>query len=156
MFLSQHRDTQAIFYLLNIQYRADVLGHPSICNFFGNISIYYNTRMLQNIGKLFYTSVAIPKRKVQYLVLPQRAAITTAQRRGIDETRFFVTFASMLSHESKIATFNSSKFLDSLVSNFFFITSQRYSMGFRSWLCDSHGQTDILFSSSQDLVLFAL
>ena len=62
----------------------------------------------------------------------------------------------MLSYDSNIATFNSSKFLHGLVSSFFFITSQRYSMGFRSGVCDGRGQTDILFLSSQDLVLFAL
>ena len=93
--------------------------------------------------------------KVYYLVLSPRAAIITPQRRGIDGTTFSVTLASMLSHDSKIATFNSSKFLHDLVSTFF-ITSQRYSVGFRSGLCDGHGLTDTLFLSSQNLVLFAL
>ena len=47
-----------------VRYRAEVLGHPSICNFFGYISVYYNTRMLHIIGKLFYTSAAMAKRNV--------------------------------------------------------------------------------------------
>ena len=62
----------------------------------------------------------------------------------------------MLSHDTKIATFNSSKILHGPVSNFFFITSQRCSIEFRSGLCDGHGLTDILFISNQDLVLLAL
>ena len=43
----------SVYIYIYIQYSAEVLGHPSICNFYGYISVYYNARMLHNIGKLF-------------------------------------------------------------------------------------------------------